>query len=97
MIALDKAMVAKSLVNENVEGVVNCLKRYCERNSDLDVCVCEECLMDIIAIALNNLKPRYRLICRHMHKDRDTVKKTNAEIEEAIENALEFVKKHPHH
>jgi len=94
---LDKKLVSKSLVNENVEGVVNFLKCYLKKSPEPNVCTCEECLMDIIAISLNNLKPRYRLICRHMHKDQEMVIKINSEIEEVVIKAIEFVKKQPHH
>jgi competence protein ComFB len=93
---LDRNLVTTSLVNENIYNVVGFLNNYL-KNDDVDICTCEECLLDITAIALNNLKPRYRLICRHMHKEPEVVNQIKKEVEEVVLKSLEFVKKNPHH
>ncbi len=95
---LDKNDVNRALINENVDVVVNFLNKYLkEEDKNNSLCDCQECLMDIIAIALNNIKPRYRLICRHAHKEPDVVKQIGTEVREAVIKAINFVKMQPHH
>ena len=60
------------------------------------VCRCEDCFLDMTAIILNNLKPRYRRLFRHMHKDLEMVKKINDEIHQVLHHAIETVSKRPH-
>ena len=64
-----------------------------------DVCTCDRCRTDIIAIALNKLPSRYVNssggdIMARMHAMDDQMQ---ANITTAILKAIEMVKKKPHH
>lgn len=61
-------------------------------------CDCRECLLDITAVALNYLPPRYSV---SIHKDMYLTPEVQAarqiEIEAAVLHACEKVKLRPHH
>lgn len=66
---------------------------------DMDVCKCDQCRADIIAIVLNQLPTKYVVT-----KEGETYSKTNILIQQfeidvisAIAKATELVKKNPRH
>ena len=71
-----------------------------------DICKCQDWMLDVAAIALNNLPPQYRAgrfsslprgvrSLRHQvpEKEKDMIERAK----DAVEAAIEVVKKHPHH
>ncbi len=67
--------------------------------ADMDVCTCEECRLDIMAIALNNLKPKYVVTKRgqlytkvHMLESQYAI-----DIISAVTRAAETVRLSPRH
>ncbi len=85
--------------------VTNYMERLVERNMRelLDkfpeVCQCEECLADIKALALNHLTPHYVATEKgELYTKLDSVKVQNeVDVSKAIIDAVEIVKKKPHH
>ncbi len=67
--------------------------------ADVDCCKCEKCLIDMKAFALNNLKPMY-VNSREgeLYSLLDSTKIQNlADINVAVVNAINVVKREPHH
>jgi len=49
------------LVNEAERMVTDELERALAERSDPSICVCQDCVLDMAAFALNSLKPLYRV------------------------------------
>ena len=67
--------------------------------SEMDVCHCEECQLDIAAIMLNRLKPHYGVTeTGAMYAQlRDFSLQYRADIMAALSYAVEIVRERPHH
>jgi competence protein ComFB len=62
------------------------------------ICTCRDCMLDVAAIALNNLQPNYRVfLMRPVHRDTEIVHNHLEKVEEAVRQAIALVKKKPHH
>ena len=66
---------------------------------DEDICKCERCLMDIKALALNNLPPKYVVTNkRYVYtKGNELVSQFKAAVAVAVPNAMKIVRKNPRH
>jgi len=64
-----------------------------------DICKCDQCKLDIAAIALNNLKPKYVVTEKgYVFSKTDSLKpQFNTDIVTEITKAIEKVKKNPRH
>lgn len=64
-----------------------------------DVCDCEQCRLDIAAIALNNLTPRYIVTDRGKLYAKIDMMETQFSVNVlmAISKGIEVVSKHPRH
>ena len=84
------------LVNIMVEAVKETLDSVL---SVYDVCKCEKCRMDIIALALNRLPPRYVVRTSGAALTRFTLSREQerADVITAIAQAIEIVSKNPRH
>ncbi len=62
-------------------------------------CDCEKCRMDIVAITLNNLKPKYVVSGkgRLFAKINDTTYQHNGDIAEEVAKAIKIVGENPLH
>ncbi len=67
--------------------------------SDLDMCKCENCKMDTIALALNMLKPKYVVTKEELMYEKLDLLQLQMEVDvvTALTNASEVVKQHPRH
>ena len=62
------------------------------------VCTCHDCIVDIAAIALNELPPQY--VADRFYKFPDPPKlsiEKQSLVDEAVRGAIRKVAKHPHH
>ncbi len=77
-------------VKESLERIVN---------SRDDLCKCDKCMYDIMALVLNRLPPRYIVTDkgRIMTKIKETEVQFQADIIREIVIALEIVRIHPRH
>lgn len=78
------------------EIVYNLMK---EVLSDIKVCACEKCLMDIAAIALNDLPPKYIVTERGELYSKINALRQQFEVDviSAITKAAVIVKRNPRH
>ncbi len=83
------------LKNLMEEAVINALPEIWE---NIDMCKCEKCRLDTIAISLNHLPPRYIVSQRGEVYSRTDflVLQKRVDIMIAISNAIHIVKKNPH-
>jgi competence protein ComFB len=86
------------LVNEAEKLVLNELGRQLEHYPE-PVCTCNDCVVDMAAIALNTVKPLYRVsLLGTLYASRAMDEKSYAtSIREAVFNSIEKVRKNPSH
>ncbi|HOP92941.1 MAG TPA: late competence development ComFB family protein [Acetivibrio thermocellus] len=67
--------------------------------SDINVCSCEKCRMDIAAIALNNLPPKYIVTDKgELYSKVDSLKQQfEVDVISALAKAAVIVKRNPRH
>ena len=85
-------------MNKNREVVLDMLEKILTNKSD-DICRCQICVLDMAAIALNQLKPRYHTspFAGEEFKSESDREAYFKEVREAIAYAIERVRKYPHH
>jgi len=83
------------IVNEMEGMVINELAHLLEQEEYKDVCRCQDCILDIVALALNHLKPAYRsslsykgVLYKHNLEDEHHDKAYKKVVRDAIEKIL---------
>lgn len=62
---------------------------------DDSICTCRDCILDIVAITLNNIPPHYQIDDDDFSRAFEKV--SNEKILSELLKAVEIVKKNPHH
>lgn len=83
------------LVNEKERYVVEELERQLKARPE--VCRCQECVLDMVAYALNHSMPVYRVTLLGAVYARAEDDDTRLELEHAVETAVERVYTNPSH
>jgi competence protein ComFB len=85
-----------SLVNEAERLVIEEMARQLPRDKGL--CTCQECVLDIAAFALYQVKPRYRAsLLGSIYAQEGDASAYAREIEKAVSEAIRRVKANPAH
>jgi competence protein ComFB len=85
-----------SLVNEAERLVIEEMDRQLPRHKAL--CNCEECVLDIAAFALNQVRPRYRAsLLGSIYARQGDAPAYAREIEKAVGEAIRRIKANPAH
>ncbi|HOQ37703.1 MAG TPA: late competence development ComFB family protein [Acetivibrio sp.] len=84
---------AKNYMEEVVYSILK------EIINDIDVCDCEKCMMDVAAIALNNLPPKYIVTEKGELYSKVNALRQQFEVDviSSLTKAAEVVKKNPRH
>ncbi|MCL2833863.1 MAG: late competence development ComFB family protein [Treponema sp.] len=63
------------------------------------ICLCNECVVDMAAMALNNVKPLYRVSLLGSLYTATAMEESDyaSSVREAVFNAIEKIRKHPSH
>jgi len=87
-----------NLKNESENFVLNELSRQLQ-NYAAPVCLCNDCVVDMAAVALNNVKPFYRVsLLGSLYTASMMDEKSYASsVRDAVFNAIEKVRKNPSH
>lgn len=83
----------KKLVIDEIESQLNSA-----RNSE--VCRCQDCVLDMAALALNHLKPSYRSTLSFrgvMYRQKLHTDKYRKAVEKVVSDSIEKVKQNPPH
>ncbi|MCP5514241.1 MAG: late competence development ComFB family protein [Spirochaetales bacterium] len=84
------------LKNEAEELVKEILER--EMKLDKKICGCQDCVLDIVGFALNNIKPLYKTSLKGtLYASASVPEKYIEAVEEAVKFAIEKVKNNPSH
>lgn len=87
------------LVNEAQRLVITELGKQLEERADEEICICEECVLDMATLALNSVKPLYRVsllgsIYAAHAMDEDAYASS---VRTAVKSAIERIKLNPSH
>jgi competence protein ComFB len=87
------------LVNEAEKLVLEELGAQLEAYNEEEICICNECVVDMAAMALNTVKPFYRFsLLGTLYASQAMSEKSYAEsLKAAVANAIEKVRKNPSH
>jgi competence protein ComFB len=86
------------LVNEAERMVTDELERELAERADPSICVCQDCVLDMAAFALNSLKPVYRVsLLGTMYAHPMDESAYSDEIKRAVEAAIAKVHANPAH
>jgi competence protein ComFB len=86
------------LINETERLVIEELELQLKAPGMKEICKCQDCVMDMAALALNNLKPLYRatftgvIYAQQFHQGGFKV-----EVTDAVKKGIAKVKKNPSH
>ena len=85
-----------SLVNEAERMVLSELEIQMARAKD--ICTCQDCVLDMAAYALNNVKPVYRVsLMGSVYARTDRQTESAQEIKRVVVEAIRKVKENPSH
>jgi competence protein ComFB len=87
------------LINEAERLVVDELERRLAELADPSICVCQDCVLDMAAFALNSLKPAYRvslLGTLYAHAI-DETSDYSREVKAVVDAAIQKVHANPSH
>jgi len=87
------------LKNEAEVFVIHELEQQIQSKKNEDMCRCKECIVDIVAIALNSVKPLYRVsLLGTLYASQAMTEKSYADsVKKAVSDAINKVKKNPAH
>jgi len=87
------------LVNIMEDIVISEVDKQLKLSENMKICRCQECILDICAIALNQLKPMYGSLNSFkgaMYKDHIT-QESEDDVDKAVKKAMYKVISHPPH
>ena len=86
----------ENLENEAERLVLDAMERRLAATEG--ICQCEECVLDMACLALNNLKPHYRVsLMGKLYANSAVHTDYAAEVEKAVAQAVEKISKNPAH
>lgn len=85
----------RGATNSNEPLVWAAIEEYL--SADAGACRCRDCILDMVAIALNRLPPRYEVCSFHKHGPAQEEAAYQALVREAVSAAALVVAKRPHH
>lgn len=86
------------LVNEAENLVIEELEKQLKEISDEDICKCEECVIDMAALALNRLTPKYRAsFTGKIYAQQYYEGEYKKQVEDSVRYAIEKISSNPSH
>lgn len=86
------------LVNESERLVLEALEKRLEEDSDNKLCRCQDCILDIAALALNTVKPLYRVsLIGTLYAHALDSTEYAEQIHKAVDAAIEKIRANPSH
>jgi competence protein ComFB len=88
------------VVNDVKNVVVDEIERQLESVENRNACRCQDCILDITALALNHLKPNYRSSLSFkgvIYKQRLHTDSYHKAVEKVVRKAIEKISENPSH
>jgi competence protein ComFB len=86
------------LINEAESLVIDELEKQLSEDNNKNICKCQECILDMATLALNNIKPKYRSSFTGLvYSQQYHTGEQKSEIDEAVAKAVSKVSKNPSH
>ena len=86
------------LVNETERLVLDELEKQLKADKDNEICKCQDCVLDMAAFALNNVKPSYRAsLMGSLYAQAISGTEFENQVQKAVKKAVELVSKNPNH
>jgi competence protein ComFB len=86
------------LANEAERMVTDELERQLAAKADSKICVCQDCVLDMAAFALNSLKPVYRVsLLGTMYAHAMDAGAYRLDVEKAVASAIGKISANPSH
>ena len=86
------------LVNEAERLVLNQLEKQLAEKDESEVCMCQDCVLDMAAYALNKIKPLYRVsLMGSLYAGTLQGSEYEAEIAETVAQAIDKIADSPSH
>lgn len=88
------------VVNDVKDVVIDEIEKQLEIGENRNTCRCEDCILDITALALNHLKPNYRSSLSFkgvIYKQRLHTDSYQKAVEKVVRRAIEKISKNPSH
>lgn len=96
--ALKDSVDLTRLINEAENLVIEELENQLNENENSSICACEDCILDMIALTLNNLQPAYRSSYTGLVYAQELQSDKNKDLyKKEVKKAIEKVKKNPSH
>ncbi|MBT3273569.1 MAG: late competence development ComFB family protein [Spirochaetales bacterium] len=86
------------LINEAERLVLSHLESQLSEEREGDMCLCQDCILDMAAFALNNVKPLYRVsLMGNLYAKALEGSEYETEISEAVSAAVKRISANPSH
>jgi competence protein ComFB len=84
------------LKNDAEELVYSELEKILDEKGE-EICQCDDCVLDMICLSLNHVKPRYRVSLMGSLYTRVEDPETREQVDKAVRKAVEIVGTNPSH
>ncbi len=87
-----------NLTNETERMVFEAIEAELVEDRKGEICRCEDCVLDVAALALNNVAPMYRVsLMGHLYAGSVDETRYAEKVREAVRAAIEKIKANPSH
>ncbi len=88
----------ENLVNETERIVLEQMEMQLQEEAFRDVCKCQDCVLDMTALALNSLKPHYRVsLIGTVYAQTIDEGKYSEEVKKVVASVIEKIAANPSH
>lgn len=88
----------ENLINETERLVLEQMEIQLENENYKDVCKCQDCVLDMAALAINSLKPHYRVsLIGKVYSETVLEDKYAEEVKVAVISAITKISNNPSH
>ena len=88
----------ENLINEAERLVLEKMEIQLQQESSRDICKCQDCILDMAALALNSLKPHYRVsLIGNVYAQTLADGEYAEKVESAVKFAIKKIAENPSH
>jgi competence protein ComFB len=88
----------ENLTNETERIVLEHMEDQLEKEDLKDICKCQDCVLDMTALALNSLKPQYRVsLFGTIYAQSVLNQQYTEEVKKAVSSAIKKIADNPSH